>query len=149
MYLNVVKSVSQRCQVSISTLLSLYLNVIRVASSPLGGIRGGLLFCRNLLQSLFQQFPERSHGRNEATLGCCVRTAQCRTERHHIEVRILAEDDRTLQSGVVNLYNSVFTVQLLIHLKHQVQNLTIWVRVPSTVASCGLNLHSCHIETAL
>ena len=63
-------------------------------------------------------------------------------------MRVLAEDDRALQSGVVYLDDAVLAKQLLVLLQQQVQDLAVGVRVPTAVAAGGLHLHAGHEEAA-
>ena len=80
------------------------------------------LFRWYLLESLLQQCPERSGGGYESTLCCGVWTAKGRTETDHIEVWILAQNNRALQSGMVNLNDTILTVEFFINLQEQVQD---------------------------
>ena len=81
------------------------------------------LFLRNILERFLQQLPERSDRLDEGTLGGGVRRLHRGAEAHHVEVWILTEDDRALQSGVVYLDDTVLAKQILILLQQQMQNL--------------------------
>ena len=78
---------------------------------------------RDFLECFLQQCPERLGGCPQCTLGGGVRAAKRRTETHHIEMRILAQDDRALQSGMVYLHYAVLAVQFLVNAEQEVENL--------------------------
>ena len=62
-----------------------------------------------------------------------MRAEQCRTEGNHIKVRILAQDDRALQTSVNSLNYAVLAVLLLVNLQYVLQDVTLRVRVPAAV----------------
>ena len=80
------------------------------------------LFRWYFFQCLLQQCPERSGGGYESTLCCGVWTAKGRTETDHIEVWILAQNNRALQSGMVHLNDAILSFECFIHLQEQVQD---------------------------
>ena len=59
-------------------------------------------------------------------------------------MRILAEDDRTLKTGMVDLNDSVLTVLLLVYTHQFGEKRTVGIGIPTAIAACGLNLHACH-----
>ena len=87
----------------------------------------------NLLQHFLQQVPERFYRADEASLCRGVRTADGGSERYNVQVRVFAQDDGTLQAGVVYLHDTLFAVLLFVHLHQQFEQLTVWVRIPSAV----------------
>ena len=64
-------------------------------------------------------------------------------------MRILTQDHRALQTGVVHLDDAVLAVQLLVDLQQQVQNLGVGIRIPAAVRAGRFHLHACHVEAAL
>ena len=73
-----------------------------------------LPFPGNILEGLFQQFPEGYYRLDECTLLRGVRRLHRRTETHDVQPRILTQDDRALQTGVVHLNDAVLAEQFLI-----------------------------------
>ena len=73
-----------------------------------------LPFIRNVCQRLLQEFPEWSNRLDECTLRRGMWRLHRRTEAHDVKPGVLAQDDRTLQTSVVNLNDAVLTEQLLI-----------------------------------
>ena len=78
-----------------------------------------------------------------------MRRTDCRSERHDIEVRILAQNDGALQSGMVDNDVCLLTEEFLILSRDEVEYLTLRVRIPSAVVAGCLHAHSSHIERAL
>ena len=74
------------------------------------GIPAVALLHRNLFEGLYQQVPERLCRGNLETLGSRVGAADGGAEAHHVEVRILAKNDRALQAGMVYLHHGVFAL---------------------------------------
>ena len=107
------------------------------------------LFRGYLLQCFLQEGPERCGGSDEGALRGGVWAAERRAETYHIEVRILAQDDRALQSGVVYLYDAVLAIEFFVNLQQQVEYLRVGVGVPSSIASREFYFHPCHREAAL
>ena len=64
-------------------------------------------------------------------------------------MRILAQDDRALQTCVNSLHYTVLAVLLLVNLQYMLQDVALRVRVPATVCTAELYLHASHVEAAL
>lgn len=109
---------------------------------------GRALFLGHLLEGFLQQFPEGGHGGDEGALHSGVWALHGRAEADDVEVRIFAEDDRALQSGMVHLDDAVGAVLLFVDAEQQVEQGRVGVGVPSAVASRGLDLHASHVEAA-
>ncbi len=82
-----------------------------------------LSFFRDILEGFLQERPEGLDSGDEGTLGSGVGRFHRRSEAYYVEVRLLAEDDGTLQSGMVYLYDTVLTEEVLVLFKQEVQNL--------------------------
>ena len=78
-----------------------------------------LSFFRNILKHFLQECPEGLDGGDECTLGSGVGRLHRRSEAHYVEVRILAQDDGTLQSCMVYLDDAVLTEEVLVLLQQQ------------------------------
>ena len=74
------------------------------------------LLLRNILKRFLQQLPERLDRLDESTLRSGVGRLHRGAETHHIEVRILAEDNGTLQSGMVYLDDAILAKEFLVFL---------------------------------
>ena len=72
------------------------------------------LFFWNILEDFLQEGPEGFDGCDKGAFRSGVGRLHSRTEADHVEVRILAEDDGTLQTSMVYLDDAVLTKQLLI-----------------------------------
>ena len=77
-------------------------------------LRKGLL-CGNLFEGLLEKFPEGGHRGDESTFGGGMGALHSRTEGHHVEVGIFAQDDGALQSGMIYLDDAVLAVQFLVY----------------------------------
>ena len=64
-------------------------------------------------------------------------------------MRILAQDDRALQSGMNSLNLAVYTILLFVNLEYMLQDVALWVWIPAAIASAKLYLHASHREAAL
>ena len=54
-----------------------------------------------------------------------MRAAECRAETYDIHAGVLAENDRTLEAGVVYLHNTLFTVLLFVDFLQKVEYLAL------------------------
>ena len=61
-------------------------------------------------------------------------------------MRILAQDDRALKTGMIYLHESVLTVLLLVDTHEFGEKRTVGIRIPTTIAARRLHLHTCHRE---
>ena len=78
-----------------------------------------------------------------------MRAAQRGTEAHHVHVRVLAQDDRALQTGVINLDDAFLLEQLLVQVEQHVQGLAVGVGIPADVVTAGLYLEVGEVEAGL
>ena len=74
----------------------------------------------SLLEGLDEQFPEGLCCGDVGTLDGGVRAAQRGSEAHDVHVRVLAQDDGALQTGMVNLYDAIFVEELLVQVEQHV-----------------------------
>ena len=81
-----------------------------------------LLFHGNVLECFLQQGPERIYRWDVCALDGGVGRLHRRSERHHVEVRIFAENDRAFESCVVNLYDAVLVEQFFVFFQQQVEH---------------------------
>ena len=81
------------------------------------------LLLRNILEGFLQERPERLDGSDEGALGGGVGRLHRGAEAHHVEMRILAKDDGALQSGMIDLDDTILAKQILVFLQEQVQDL--------------------------
>ena len=61
---------------------------------------------------------------------------------------ILAQDDRTLESGMVDLHNGILAVLLFIDAHQFGKKRTVGIWVPTAIAATCLHLHASHREAA-
>ena len=85
------------------------------------------------LEGLDEQTPEGLCCGDVGTLDGGVRAAQGGTEAHDIHVRVLAQDDGALQTGMVNLYDALLVEELLVQVEQHVQGLAVGVGIPADV----------------
>ena len=68
----------------------------------------------HVFECLLQQFPEGSHGLDEGALGSGVWRLHRGTEGYNVQMWILTQYDRALQTGVVHLNDAVLAEEFLI-----------------------------------
>lgn len=57
-------------------------------------------FLGNVFKDVEQMIPNHLYGRDVETLIRCVDKPQCRTEAHHVEVRIAFREETALETGM-------------------------------------------------
>ena len=100
----------------------------------------------SLLEGLDEQFPEGLGCGDVGTLDGGVRAAQRGTETNDVHVRVLAQDDGALQTGVVHLDDAVLLKQFLVQVEQHVQGLAVGVGIAADVVTAGLNLEVGEVE---
>jgi hypothetical protein len=98
------------------------------------------------LQELNEELPELIDSSNLETLVWRVYAAQGRTERHHLQVRILLQEQAALQASVDGTHLRLLTKESAVALNALGQELRLWVRCPTWIAIRVLYVEAGKIE---